>query len=122
MTKAESKDLKNMGYYIPRDILQMGPKAVGVSEQEESCSGVAAWTKKATSNCRSQPYAPLPLLTVLFFSAPFPLLFLSRPWAMGQTFVNKCTHGVASYVVVRLLTTFVALITSLTGEYVVFHL
>ena len=45
---------------------------------------------------------------------------VNRPWPLGETFVNKCTHGVASYVIVRVLTTIVALITALTDTYVLY--
>lgn len=51
-------------------------------------------------------------------SPPTPLA-PPRPWPLGQTFVNKCTHGVASYVIVRILGTIVALITALTDTCVV---
>lgn len=46
----------------------------------------------------------------------FPFCFLP-PWQNGQGFVNKCTHGVASYVMVRLLTTLVALVTAFSDKY-----
>jgi hypothetical protein len=46
----------------------------------------------------------------------FPLCYL-KPWRMGQPFLNACTHGVTSYVVVRILVTFVAFCTAMAGKY-----
>eukprot|EP00055_Hartaetosiga_balthica_P017354 m.115825 g.115825 ORF g.115825 m.115825 type:complete len:568 (-) comp9295_c0_seq12:2801-4504(-) len=46
----------------------------------------------------------------------FPFCFL-KEWRMGQPFINACTNGVTSYVVIRILTTIIALCTELVGKY-----
>ncbi|XP_028400020.1 transmembrane protein 184C-like [Dendronephthya gigantea] len=38
-------------------------------------------------------------------------------WQMGKEFIENCKHGVISYTVVRLLSTFVAFVTELSGHY-----
>ncbi|EGD81930.1 hypothetical protein PTSG_02616 [Salpingoeca rosetta] len=51
---------------------------------------------------------------------PFPHKFpccCLKPWRMGQPFLNACTHGVTSYVVVRLLTTIIAFASALGDRY-----
>lgn len=40
-----------------------------------------------------------------------------KPWRMGQDFLNQCAIGVTSYVVVRILTTLIALICELAEVY-----
>eukprot|EP00056_Hartaetosiga_gracilis_P007562 m.109820 g.109820 ORF g.109820 m.109820 type:complete len:604 (+) comp12740_c0_seq2:13-1824(+) len=46
----------------------------------------------------------------------FPFCCL-KEWRMGQPFINACTNGVTSYVVVRILSTIIAFCTELAGKY-----
>ncbi|XP_046852379.1 transmembrane protein 184C-like [Xenia sp. Carnegie-2017] len=46
----------------------------------------------------------------------FPICCLPD-WKMGREFIENCKHGVMSYTVVRIATTFVAFVTELSGHY-----
>eukprot|EP00053_Salpingoeca_punica_P007260 m.66775 g.66775 ORF g.66775 m.66775 type:complete len:441 (+) comp14069_c0_seq1:148-1470(+) len=46
----------------------------------------------------------------------FPMCCL-KPWRMGQTFIDSCTHGVTSYILVRPLLALVIVICELTDTY-----
>ena len=52
---------------------------------------------------------------------PFIQIITSRPWKMGQEFLNGCTQGVTSYIVIRPLTTVAAFFLQLTDVYVISH-
>lgn len=46
----------------------------------------------------------------------FPIQWL-RPWTMGQEFMNECTKGVTSYIIIRPITTVAAFFLQLTDSY-----
>eukprot|EP00054_Salpingoeca_dolichothecata_P025064 m.172952 g.172952 ORF g.172952 m.172952 type:complete len:307 (-) comp25232_c0_seq1:396-1316(-) len=46
----------------------------------------------------------------------FPLCWM-KPWKMGRPFIHYCTNGVVSYIVVRPLTTIIALVCAWAGKY-----